>query len=150
MLRNLSLLILTAALLAACVTQERRKNELLQNSLDTYGAALRWGDFQRALSLVDPEELPEPAQLGFLLERLRNIRPTDYQVVSTLPGPDPDTVVQRATLRFANRHTAVERTIQDEQVWRWDAEAERWWLTPGLPDITRRNCPGQEPRSRTG
>ena len=63
---------------------------------------------------------------------------TSYLPTSTQPGPDPDSIVQRVEIRYANKHTAVERTLVDRQVWKWYPEEERWWLMSGLPDITRR------------
>jgi hypothetical protein len=37
-----------------------------------------------------------------------------------------------------NSTQAVERTITDEQIWRYDPELKTWLLHSGLPDPTRR------------
>ncbi len=51
---------------------------------------------------------------------------------------DDGRLAQTVEIRFVNRHTQAEHSIIDRQIWRWDAKAERWWLTTGLPDITER------------
>ena len=47
-------------------------------------------------------------------------------------------VRQAVQIRLFNKHRAVERTIIDQQEWRYDAERERWLLHTGLLDVTQR------------
>lgn len=135
MIPRIGTIVLAVALLAGCASDTREK--VLQVTLDTYAAAMRWSDFNRVLSLVHPDSLPDRARLDFIMQRYQQVRVTGYRVTSTLPGSEPDTVMQEAQVRLSNRHTAVERTIIDRQVWWWDAEQERWWLKSGPPDISR-------------
>jgi len=44
---------------------------------------------------------------------------------------------QAVEIRLFNRNQAVERSLIDQQEWRYDAERERWFLHSGLPDVTR-------------
>ena len=136
--RPILILVLIALipLLAGCAA-DARKEELLNLSLEGYGASLRWGDFRSALNYVDPEERPDPARINFVLQRFDQIRVTSYRDLDGGPGVEPNTIMQTAEIRLINKHTAVERTIIDRQVWRWDEVAERWWLTTGLPNISR-------------
>src|SRR5262249_11964458 len=53
--------LLAMALLLACAgcgeVSTHSKNDVLTNTLNAYANALRWGDFEQALSFVDPETL---------------------------------------------------------------------------------------------
>jgi hypothetical protein len=41
-------------------------------------------------------------------------------------------------IKLFNANQAVERTIIDQQEWRYNEEAKRWLLHSGLPDPTKR------------
>ena len=48
------------------------------------------------------------------------------------------TARQQVEIKMFNANQAVERTILDEQEWRYDKESKRWLLHSGLPDPTKR------------
>jgi hypothetical protein len=48
------------------------------------------------------------------------------------------TATQVVEIKMFNSHQAVERTIIDEQEWRYDEERKRWLLHSDLPDPTKR------------
>jgi hypothetical protein len=48
------------------------------------------------------------------------------------------TAIQTVDIKMFNTTQAVERTITDEQVWRYDPELKHWLLYSGLPDPTKR------------
>lgn len=123
-------------MLAGCASNEKARD--LQDTVRAYESAIRWGNFRGAINFIAPEDRPDSRQLNFELQRLENIRVTGVLPLHQAPQADPDTVVQIVEIRYANRHTAVERTVQDRQVWRYDPDEETWWLISGLPDITRR------------
>ena len=37
-----------------------------------------------------------------------------------------------------NINTQAERTVVDQQTWRYDPDKHQWWLTSGLPDVDQR------------
>ncbi len=136
MLRTrLILVIATLALVAGCATNQRRDS--LNSTLDAYHSTLRWGDFQHALSFVDPDWRQAHPLTPLQAARYKQVRVVGYDAGAG-PVPVSDTEVkQTVKIGLVNRHTMHERNIIDRQDWQWDAEAGRWWLMSGLPDITR-------------
>lgn len=120
------------ALLAACGGSAKRSP--LEQSLYTYSSTIRWSEFDKALAFVDPEA---PAMEPLALERLQQYQVSGYDVRSSEQVSDTE-YTQVVELRVVNRHTQAERTVTDRQRWRWDAEAKRWWLASGLPDLSPR------------
>jgi hypothetical protein len=121
-------------LLAGCATH-KVENQLTQ-TLDAYGAALRWGDFESALEFVDPTVLKAHPPTSLELARYKQVRVSAYeeQGVQTISETE---VHQRVTIGLINVHTQVERSIADNQVWKYDAAQQRWWLESGLPQIVQ-------------
>jgi hypothetical protein len=127
--------VLSAGLLSACATLHNR-NELRDQTLDGYAAALRWGGFQSAWSYVDPEVRaahPLTAQQKALYD---SVRIAEYDT----PGPvasGPDTIEQTVQIELIAKTSQRVYTVVDHQRWRWDPDAKRWWLESGLPDISQ-------------
>jgi hypothetical protein len=65
------------------------------------------------------------------------VRVTEYND-DAAPVPTSDTEVrQTVRINLVNVNTQSERTVTDNQTWRYDPATKHWWLTSGLPDITR-------------
>jgi hypothetical protein len=73
------------------------------------------------------------------LERLRLFRVTNYTLRSAQLLDQGMTAIQVVEIRMFNNSQAVERTIVNEQLWRYNQESGHWRLHSGLPDPTRRN-----------
>jgi hypothetical protein len=132
-------IIIALATLAGCATNQRR--QALTHTLDAYASALRWGSFQQALAFVEPDWREDHALTPLQTSRYQQVRVVGYDAGQ---GPAPVTdgeVRQTVRIDLVNRHTLTERVIIDHQLWKWDPEAKRWWLTTGLPDITREPTP---------
>jgi hypothetical protein len=127
-------LLLLPLLLAACATKQHSR-DLLQVALYDYQGAIRWGNFSGALDFIDPETLKKDPVSALELKRYDQIQVTGYTVMGGA-SPEEGRHQQVVEIRFINRHTQAERSITDQQQWRYDAEARRWWLVSGLPDIT--------------
>lgn len=137
MRRTLSLLVVVLAtmLLAGCATKTR--SDALMTTLKAYGSTLRWGDFQSAAQFIDPAVRAAHPLTPLQLARYRQVRVSEYD---DGPGPVPVgdfEVRQTAQISLINVHTQSERSIVDQQTWRYDENAKRWWLISGLPDITQ-------------
>ncbi|HEY8585834.1 MAG TPA: hypothetical protein VIL60_03795 [Rhodanobacter sp.] len=137
MRRTLSLLVvvLAAMLLAGCATKTR--SDALMTTLKAYGSTLRWGDFQSAAQFIDPAVRAAHPLTSLQLARYQQVRVSEYD---DGPGPVPVgdfEVRQTAQISLINIHTQSERSIVDQQTWRYDENAKRWWLISGLPDITQ-------------
>jgi hypothetical protein len=129
-----SLLVLLAAsagLLAACGSLPGA--QLKPDPVTEYGAAIRWNEFERASAFLDPvAQLPPLTDLE--RERIKQLQVTGYEVKSQHPLPDGG-MAQEVEIRVVNKHTQLERTITDHQVWRYDAAAKGYVLSSGLPDF---------------
>lgn len=125
---------LLLALLAACASGGSR-NELRDRTLYVYGGAIRWGQIDDALALVDPAYLEKHPFTALDRARLEQVRITGYDVKGSEQLSENE-IGQIVEIRLVNEHTQAERVITDRQLWRWDEARRTWWLTTGLPNIT--------------
>ncbi len=125
-------------LIAGCAANQRQDS--LQETLNAYHTALRWGNFQRALDFVSPDYRNAHPLSSLDLARYQQVRVVGYTEGGAPTPVGPDEVRQTVKIDLVNRNTQRERFILDRQVWKWDAKARRWWLTTGLPDITVRSA----------
>jgi hypothetical protein len=72
------------------------------------------------------------------MDRLRLFRVTAYTIRSTGVYDEGLTARQVVEIKMFNTRQAMERTIIDEQEWRYNEERQRWYLHSGLPDPTKR------------
>jgi hypothetical protein len=128
-------LMLLILLLAACATQERSNS--LTTTLSAYGGVLRWGDFASAVQFIDPEERAKHPISDLDLARYKQVRVTEYDDGAGPVPISPTEVQQTVKISLVNIHTQAERSVIDRQTWHYDEKAKHWWLTSGLPDITR-------------
>ncbi len=130
-LRPLLALVLLALLAGCAAGPDTRKRD---EALFLYAGAIRWGDIDGALTFVDPKLLAERPMTAVERARFDQVQIAGYLVKSSAPISE-DELMQIVEIRVVNRHTQVERLIVDRQHWRWDDEADSWWLLSGLPDI---------------
>lgn len=135
MLRRYVCLALITAALGACSTPGT-KSDLLENTLQSYAAVIRWGNFEDAVSYVDPATLQAHPLTELDLQRYAQIRVSGYTEQPRRASGDNE-VRQTVEITLANNNTLAVRSIIDRQVWRYDEKAKRWWLVTGLPDITQ-------------
>lgn len=129
-------LLLVAVALAACTSNQVEKSR--GETLKQYETIVRWSQWDAAADFIAPEYMEEHPISRLDMDRLRLFRVTAYTIRSTGVFDEGMTVRQAVEIRLFNQHQAVERTIVDEQEWRWNEERQRWLLHSGLPDPTRR------------
>lgn len=134
MLRTLLALGL-AALLTAC--PETREDQDLSDTLTQYDTVVRWAQWDAAVDFLAPEYLEENPVTRLDLDRLRLFRVTQYTVRSAVQVDDGKGLIQVVEIKMFNKNQARERTITDEQYWKYDEDLERWQLHSGLPDPTQ-------------
>lgn len=133
LLKGLMVCLMACTLLAACTN---KKGPALLETMDAYQKTIRWGDdISQALAFIDPEVRAELTPENIDLKRFKHVRVSGYYVKDSAPVSETE-VMQMVELRFINKHNMSERTIIDKQRWRWDDEAERWWLMSGLPNLS--------------
>ena len=118
-------------LLASCAGGSSKPEKLLDKTLDQFAAAMRWGSVDDALAFVAPDA-PRPS--SFDMERRAQLSIVGYREQPPLQL-SPTEVEQVAQIEVVNRHTQEGRSGVERMRWRFDATAQRWWLTSGLPKL---------------
>ncbi len=129
--------VLALLLVTACGSMGGAQRSPRDQTLYTYVSAVRWSDFEAARSFLDPEVQRVKPVTDFEMERYKQFQVAGYEVKGA-SEPGEGLYEQVVELRVVNRNTQVERIVTDRQKWRWDAEAKRWWLVSGLPDLDAR------------
>ena len=137
--RNYLLVLVLAVLavaLSGCPSNQAEKSR--GEALKQYETIIRWSQWDAAADFIAPEYLAEHPISRLDMDRLRLFRVTTYTVRSTGLYDEGMTVRQVVEIRMFNANQAVERTVIDEQVWRYHEDIKRWMLHSGLPDPTQR------------
>ena len=124
-----------ATLLTACPQTKEDKD--LSETLLQYETIVRWAQWDAAVDFVAVEYQLENPITRLDLDRLRLFRVTQYVVRSSTPIDEGNGLLQVVEIRMFNKNQARERSIIDEQYWKYNAEIERWKLHSGLPDPTQ-------------
>lgn len=127
---------LACAMLSACMPSQVDKTR--GEAFRKYETLVRWSQWDAAAEFIAPEYLEEHPITRLEMDRLRLFRVTAYTVRSTGIFDDGLTARQVVEIRMFNSNQAVERTIMDEQEWRYDEQRKAWLLWSGLPDPTKR------------
>lgn len=132
-LTRLFVLILTLSMAGTAMAGSKKRSVLEKNQY-AYSAAIRWGDFEGAWSLVDPKVRDEKPMTAADFSRYEQIQVTGYRDLAAMPGPEPGTELREIQIEVVNRNTLNQRRVRFTEVWRYDAEAKAWWIA-GLPDF---------------
>lgn len=115
-------------LLSSCGSlTDSRKADRLEATLSHYGTALRWGYYQNAFSLRDPEQAQDP------VPDMRGLRLTSYEVDRPAVMEDEATAVQMVRIEYVRESEQRVQVLFDAQRWRYDPQRETWWLVSPLP-----------------
>lgn len=131
------MLALTLFVLAACTANQVEKSR--GETFKQYETIIRWSQWDAAADFISPEYQEEHPITRLEMDRLRLFRVTAYTLRSTGIYDEGMTARQVVEIRMFNTTRAVEKSIIDEQEWRYNEEAKRWFLHSGLPDPTQRN-----------
>ncbi|TWT19454.1 hypothetical protein FQY83_13145 [Luteimonas marina] len=118
--------------LAGCASTGKQMSAL-ERAQYTWSAAIRWGDFEGAWNLVDPEVRKVVLLSDTHFERYKQIQVSHYRDLASRPGETE--AAREIEIGVINRHTMAERTMRYTEQWRYDAETKTWWVTSGLPDF---------------
>ena len=100
----------------------------LEDILNNYAAAIRWGEFEKA------QEFQPPSKRKRLdLAWLKNIHISSYEVLYKKDEQENHILEQKVQIRYFIENTAVEKTFIDQQVWRYDEEHDSLTLQSDLP-----------------
>ncbi|MDQ3511017.1 MAG: hypothetical protein M3414_04910 [Pseudomonadota bacterium] len=127
-------LLMTVLVLNGCASSAR-PTDALDRVQYAWSGAIRWGDFEGARNLVDPEQLKAKPMTALQLARYEQVQISSYRDVGSNRDIAGGTAVRDIEIGVINRHTLAERTVRYRENWRWDAEARTWWLQGDLPDL---------------
>ena len=119
--------------LAGCASAGANKSQY-DEKVYAYSAAIRWGDFEGAWSLVDPAYRDAHPMSDVEFERYKQIQVAGYRDMATRTLEDGD-VVREIQIDVVNRHTLTERQARYTERWHFDPATKTWWLAVGLPDF---------------
>jgi hypothetical protein len=119
--------------LAGCASGGKGMNVLERNQY-AYSAAIRWGDFEGAWTLVDPTYRDANPMGSIEWERYKQIQVAGYRDMATQTLPDGD-IVREIQIEVVNRNTLEQRNMRYTERWHYDPVAKNWWLAGGLPDF---------------
>ena len=128
------LLVLVLLLSMAGMAMASKKRATLEKNQYAYSAAIRWGDFEGAWSLVDPKVREEKTMSAADFSRYEQIQVTGYRDLGAMPGPDPGTQLREIQIEVVNRNTLTQRRVRYTEIWHYDAKNKAWWIA-GLPDF---------------
>ena len=126
-----------ATLLSGCPQTKEEKG--LSETLQQFETIVRWAQWDATADFVSPEYLQEHPISRLDLDRLRLFRVTSYEVRSSAPVDGGNGLIQVVEIRMFNKNQARERTVINEQYWKYNELTERWQLHSGLPDPTQSN-----------
>jgi hypothetical protein len=121
-----------AIALAGCATTPDR-GSALQQAQYAWSAAIRWGDFEGAWNMVDPEYREAHPMTPLEFERYRQVQISAYHDRGGQAGDA--TATREIDIGVVNRNTLEARQAGYVERWRYDPEARAWWVTSGLPDL---------------
>jgi len=118
--------------LAGCASTGKQMSAL-ERAQYTWSAAIRWGDFEGAWNLVDPEYREAHPMSELQFERYKQVQVSHYRDLASSPGESE--ALREIEIGVINRHTMAERTMRYTEHWRYDAAKQAWWISNGLPDF---------------
>ena len=128
-------LALALLLLAGCAATQPRRGDALDAAQYAWSATIRWGDFEGAVNLLDPETVRAASPTALELERYKQVQISAYRDLGASRDVDAGTAVREIEIGVVNRHTQAERTVRYRETWRYDPATRNWWVTSGLPDL---------------
>jgi hypothetical protein len=119
--------------LSGCATTGPDRGEALRAAQYAWSAAIRWGDFEGAWTMVDPAYREAHPMTQLELDRYAQVQVSTYHEVGESEGDG--TATRPIEIGVINRNTQVQREARYVEQWRYDPATKTWWITSGLPDL---------------
>jgi hypothetical protein len=123
---------LLGALLAGCATHQTQMTAL-EEAQYAWSAAIRWGDFEGAWNMLDPEVRKAHPLTDLELSRYKQIQVSAYHDLGAQVLTDR--ARREVDIGVVNRNTMAERGMRYTEEWKYDPVSKTWWVTSGLPDF---------------
>ena len=129
----LLLMLFCAILAAGCArVQSRARVNDLEQRIQAYAAAIRWGYYDTALHFIHRRQgdATRPDK-----QRLKDIRVTDYNFTDKVLSDDGHAARVVVAFHYYHVDSGVIRSHLDIQSWWYDEEAGSWMLDGDIPDF---------------
>ena len=130
------MVVFTSLLLSSCASSNKQAKSL-DETLKQYEMVIRWSQWDAAADYLSIDYLTNHPVSRLDMDRLHLFKVTQYLIRSAIPFDEGLAMRQVVQIKLFNKNRAVERTLIDQQEWRYDTENERWFLHSGLPDVTK-------------
>ena len=125
---KLALLPLLLWSLTGCQTlSEKKQAAVLEETLRKYEATVRWGGMAQARSFASDDIA------NFSPTRNKDLRITHYEVVQGPTQVSEEKALQTVVIQYVRESSQNVRELMDQQIWQYDAEAEKWSLQSQFP-----------------
>lgn len=119
--------------IVGCATiRETRQEDSFDVAATAYKQSILLGKYQVANGF---RKAPPSGQQPLDLANLKKIRVTAYELTAVKVSQDGLLVYQTVEISYYNIDNMLEKTITDNQIWKYDTEAETWSLHSDLPDF---------------
>jgi hypothetical protein len=126
-------IILFSVLVVGCASvNELSKMDKLEMTTDGYEVSIRWSDFEMAASFIKDKQDPG---ITTQLENLKQFNVTAYTVKTFVPSENKSQVLIIADIQYFKKNGLIVKNYSHRQIWEYDEEKERWFLTSGLPKL---------------
>jgi hypothetical protein len=131
-------IMLSLAVIVAAACTPNQVNQERGEAFKQYETIIRWSQWDAAADFISADYQKEHPITRLEMDRLRLFKVTAYTVRSTGVFDEGMTARQTVEIKMFNKSRGLERTIIDDQEWRYNEEIKRWMLHSGLPDPTKR------------
>ena len=130
-----ALLGLVLALTGCASVGSKQRLESLDQSLITYGKALRWGDYEEAALYRLPRDGRPVRSVN--RDDFKGIRVSSYQIFEQRFNRAQTEARVTMSISYYREDTGTARTITDQQTWWYEPSQKRWFLDGDLPEFAR-------------
>jgi hypothetical protein len=127
------ILIFYVLLLSGCASlEEKNQQGLFETTTRAYEKALLLGKYEVASSFRKVQA-SEKQSVNF--DRLKKIKVTSYELLTVKVSADQSLVNQTVEIQYYHINYFIEKTIVDNQLWKYYPEEKLWFLESNLPDF---------------
>lgn len=126
---RLLLAALLAAMLTACSSGPIHLAKI-DSAVQLYAAAIRFGEYEKAQEFVEPSRR-KPLDLIWL----KDVHVSSYDIIYRKENLGGNIYEMKVQIRYFLESEGVEKSIIDNQVWRYDPDKQKMILLSGLPEF---------------
>jgi len=124
---------LVILLLMGCSTVSvKSKMTKFETLTDNYRISLLRSEFDVIYQVLDPSVVKK---IKIDLLKYKNLRVSEYEVKNIIVSDNKLEIIQIVHIEYYLLNQLIVRTIQDDQLWKYNEEKKTWLLFSGPPNI---------------